>query len=184
MTKQKELKRSYEKKGKRKQMVLISHRGNITHPIPEEENRPYYIQKALDQGYHVEIDVRYIDNELYLGHDGPDYLVDLVWLMNRKDKLWIHTKNFAALDYLIRYNLQVFYHQLEDHTIIGNSKVEWANRNVLWSHNIKEASDCSIIPLISNEDIDNHLMHIDDELYEFDHYYGICSDYVARIKSY
>ena len=38
-------------------MILISHRGNINGPNPEMENNPEYIQKALDLGYDVEVDV-------------------------------------------------------------------------------------------------------------------------------
>ena len=39
-------------------MILIAHRGNIDGPNPEMENNPQYIDKAIDSGYNVEIDVR------------------------------------------------------------------------------------------------------------------------------
>ena len=38
-------------------MILISHRGNITGPNKEMENKPEYIEKTLKMGYDVEIDV-------------------------------------------------------------------------------------------------------------------------------
>ena len=53
-------------------MILISHRGNIMGPNPEQENHPDYIREALNIGYDVEIDVWYTD-KFMLGHDKPQY---------------------------------------------------------------------------------------------------------------
>ena len=101
-------------------MKLISHRGNINGPIPEIENNPSYIKKAIELGYDVEIDVRVHNDELFLGHDTPDYKINISWLFYLSDRLWIHTKNFEALNLLIDVqDLKVFYHQLESHTIIN-----------------------------------------------------------------
>ena len=148
-------------------MKLISHRGNIDGPIPEIENNPLYIKKAIELGYDVEIDIRLHNDELFLGHDTPDYRVDIPWLFMLSDKLWIHTKNFEALNLLIDiHDLKVFYHQLESHTIINNSKI-------IWSHNLIEASIKSIIPLLSDNDIDKWVKK---------DVYGVCSDYVNKLK--
>ena len=40
------------------------------------ENRPGHINKALWQGFDVEIDVWYIDDEFWLGHDIPHYKIE------------------------------------------------------------------------------------------------------------
>src|SRR5215472_14024925 len=100
-------------------MILISHRGNIDGLYPAEENRPEYIDRAIAAGYDVEMDVRFIGRQLFLGHDTPDYPVSLEWLLQRKDWLWVHCKNFNALSALIDEDLRVFYHQKENHTIIN-----------------------------------------------------------------
>jgi hypothetical protein len=50
-------------------MIIISHRGNLYGPDKENENKPDQIQKVLNLGYYVEIDVWFIDEKLYLGHD-------------------------------------------------------------------------------------------------------------------
>ena len=50
-------------------MVLISHRGNINGPILEMENKPDYIDKAINLGYEVEIDVWYENDKLWLEDD-------------------------------------------------------------------------------------------------------------------
>ena len=102
-------------------MILISHRGNITGRIPEAENRPAYIQDTLVLGYDVEIDVRMKEGQLYLGHDHPQYRVELDWLLERKDKLWVHTKDFESLNLLINTDLRVFFHEQERHSIINNT---------------------------------------------------------------
>ena len=77
-------------------MKAISHRGNIKGPVPDKENRPSYIDCAIGNGYDVEIDVRSIDGELWLGHDEPQYKVEHKWLWIRRKNLWIHCKNLQA----------------------------------------------------------------------------------------
>ena len=69
-------------------MILISHRGNIDGKFESYENEPNYIDNAIKEGYEVEVDVWYIDNILYLGHDKPQYDVDFRWFRDRLTKLW------------------------------------------------------------------------------------------------
>lgn len=149
-------------------MILISHRGNIDSIIPERENAPDYINEAIAKGYDVEMDVRFINGRLFLGHDTPDYQISLEWLLQRKDWLWVHTKNFAALQCLIDQDLRIFYHQKENHTIINNC-------NLIWSHELSEASEKSIIPLLSEKDLENYPLYSDKV-------YGVCSDFVERVR--
>ena len=42
-------------------MILISHRGNLNGPKPDQENSPNYINNAISKGYNVEIDVWFKD---------------------------------------------------------------------------------------------------------------------------
>lgn len=144
-------------------MILISHRGNLSGLEPGRENTTEFIQEAIDKGYDVEIDVRLLDNGLYLGHDDPDYPVELSWLAARRDFLWIHAKNFPALDFFMGHGLRVFYHQLEKHTVIGNTQF-------VWSHDLSEASERSIVPMLSLQDV------LDNE--GNDGFHGVCSDYI------
>lgn len=146
-------------------MKLISHRGNIDSLKPDLENSPKYIDAAINLGYDVEIDIRLINDELFLGHDAPDYKITLKWLLDRKNNLWIHTKNFTALSYLIDYDIKTFYHKKEDHVIINNC-------NLIWSHNLYEANEKSIIPLLNISEMNNINYNV----------YGICSDFVLNIR--
>jgi hypothetical protein len=145
-------------------MILISHRGNINGEKLLLENTPTYIDNALKRGYEVEIDVWYIDG-FYLGHDGPQYKIELDWLLERQDKLWIHCKNFNALTQSIKTNLKLFYHEKEDYTIISNK--------CIWAHNLNNIDDKCIIPLLSKEDVIN---------WKPKKVLGVCSDYIELLK--
>ncbi len=148
-------------------MILISHRGNTNKTFPDRENSPSYIDEAIKQGYDVEVDVRLIGNKLFLGHDTPDYPVTLTWLLDRKIYLFVHTKNFGALSHLIDSELRIFYHQKENHTIINNC-------DLIWSHNLAEANEKSIIPLLSQENIRH---------FSGTQVAGICSDFVELLST-
>jgi len=153
-------------------MKLISHRGNIDGPNPLEENSPEYIEKALIEGFHVEIDIRYdtYDKKLYLGHDEPQYLIDWFWLSKYKDFLWIHCKNIEAL-YEFSYGtsgFNYFWHQNDDFTL--------TSRNYIWTYPGKSYTPKSVIVMPEwNMPVD-----VFSDLKAFN-CYGICSDYIKRL---
>ena len=149
-------------------MFFISHRGNIDGIKPELENTQLYIDEAIALGYDVEIDVWEENDKLYLGHDKPEREVDFDWLLERKEKLWVHTKNFNALYHLLNSDLRIFYHEKENHTIINNC-------NIIWSHELREANKLSIIPLLS-------LVQVEQWFYTTKPVFGVCSDYIRRFK--
>ena len=104
-------------------MILIAHRGNINGKIEKFENNPNYIDSAIEQGYDVEIDVWYHQHEFWLGHDEPSYEINLKWLTDRKDFLWIHCKDLITIDMLRdlqihnKTDLHYFFHDEDDCTI-------------------------------------------------------------------
>ena len=102
-------------------MKLISHRGNLNGKIPKEENSPKYILNALKEGFDVEIDVWYKDDNFFLGHDGPEYEVETKFLENKK--LWCHAKNLDALFNLSKTNSIYFWHQEDDYTLTSNGYI-------------------------------------------------------------
>jgi hypothetical protein len=81
-------------------MKIISHRGNLNGPCKPLENSIPYINIAINQGFDVEIDVRYVNERFYLGHDEPEYEVPIGWLVENKNKLLIHCKDIFSLDVL------------------------------------------------------------------------------------
>ena len=151
-------------------MVLISHRGNIDGKNIDLENQPSYIDSAIKSGYNVEIDVWYIDNKLYLGHDNLDYQIDIEWLKRRIGKLWIHCKNLYAVEYfhnntdvMIRGYGNYFFHNTDDTTI--------TSKGYLWVYPGKQPikNSISVLPEIHNDDISQC--------------YGICSDIIKQYKN-
>jgi hypothetical protein len=80
-----------------KSKIFISHRGNITGPNSNTENTPEAIEFAISMGYDCEIDVWYVDDVLYLGHDfhqnSSKEKIDKQFFSDHFNKLWIHCKN-------------------------------------------------------------------------------------------
>ena len=142
-------------------MILISHRGNIDGIVFKRENTQSYIQDAIDLGYDVEIDVRLIDGQLWLGHDGPQYKVEHSWLQPRKEYLWIHCKDLAAAKECWEY--QSFCHTSDPYTYTTTGKV--------WLHDLSMKVNDAIIPLID-----------DPIIYLAQKPYAICTDYPYLLK--
>jgi glycerophosphoryl diester phosphodiesterase len=150
-------------------MILISHRGNIDGINPNYENTLPYIDKAINAGYEVEIDLRTFVDGLWLGHDEPQYRVSLNWLQDRKDKLWIHCKDLESCKTLLGHDptFKLFCHQSDEFTLTSNGKI--------WLHDLKQTIDSyTIIPLLSKTEIQNH-KHVAPKAY------GVCSDYISLL---
>jgi len=142
-------------------MILISHRGNID-GISQSENRPTYIDNAIQLGYDVEVDIWYNNKKIYLGHDFGQYQIDISWLENRKSKLWIHCKNHQALELMCETDLHYFWHDEDDVTI--------TSKGIIWAHpKIKPLEkSIAVLPEIESWDVDTCL--------------GVCSDYIKQYK--
>jgi hypothetical protein len=143
-------------------MILISHRGNINGRILEIENKPDYIDNAIKSGFNVEIDMWWIDNQIYLGHDEPQYKISNEWLGNRIDKLWIHCKNIELLNWIKNTSLHYFWHE--------NDTVTLTSKNYIWVYPGKQPiiGSIAVLPEINNDDISKCI--------------GICSDYIKKYK--
>lgn len=148
-------------------MKLISHRGNIIGQMPSCENEPTYIDRAISEGFDVEIDVWYIKTEeynwqLFLGHDNPQYRVNQSWFIERTTNLWIHCKNIEAIEFFNDSNYNYFWHQ-EDTLTITSHKYIWAYPG---KQPIKNS--IAVMPELYNDEISKCL--------------GICSDYIKKYK--
>ena len=104
-------------------MILISHRGNIKGANSSDENRPEYINNALNLGYNVETDVWFKNNSFYLGHDMPQFKIDKSFLINKK--IWCHAKNFNSLYEMSKINCHYFWHEEDKYTITSKGYI-WA----------------------------------------------------------
>jgi glycerophosphoryl diester phosphodiesterase len=154
-------------------MKLIAHRGNVDGPNPLLENQPETIDKAIQLGFDVEIDIRYdtLDGEFYLGHDDPQYLVTSYWLAQRMENLWIHCKNIDALYHFATktggYNY--FWHQEDDYTL--------TSKGYIWTYPGKTYTSKSII-VMPETIVDKNNLN-DMRGYNC---FGICSDFVGKLS--
>ena len=152
-------------------MKIISHRGNIRGRVPSRENAPSYIDCALGNGYDVEIDVNYVNGELWLGHDEPQYKVTHTWIQERSQYLWLHCKDFESAKECWKY--QAFCHSCDPFIYTSNGKI--------WLHgendNLYTLDDMTIIPVINKQ-----------ESISFNTAngvpFGVCTDYPAILKDY
>jgi hypothetical protein len=144
-------------------MKFISHRGNIDGKNLNLENHPDYILSAIDKGYDCEIDVWYLDNNLYLGHDLHQNKIDLNFINNIKEKLWIHCKNIDAFLFFNNTDFNFFWHENDKITLTSHKKI-WA-----FPGNQPIDSSISVLPELFNEK-------------KLERCYGICSDYIANYK--
>lgn len=148
-------------------MKIISHRGNIKGKVESKENRPSYIDCAIQLGYEVEVDVRYNDNQFWIGHDEPQYKVGFEWIMKRLDNIWYHCKDLDSASQFSKLNsdIKYFCHSQDPYVLTSTGH--------LWVHDLSMNLDQNcIIPLISEKDIEDY-----DGILP----YAICTDYVKRI---
>ena len=146
-------------------MILIAHRGNIDGPNQQLENTPQYIENAILKGFNVEIDLRYEDGKLRLGHDNGMTNVSLEWLLSLSDKLWIHCKNLNSLKYLYNTELNYFWHQEDDFTLTSHK--------FIWAYPYKDVTELSVIVCTTEEETIRHKSQQDC--------YGVCSDYIEKL---
>ena len=141
-------------------MILISHRGNINVQNNQKENVPSYIDLALNKNYDVEVDVHCIENNVYLGHDLPQYHVTYNWLYERRNKLWVHCKNINAVTELQNKDLHYFWHE--------NDTLTLTSRGIIWAYpgNQPIKNSIAVLPELNNDNINKCL--------------GICSDYILN----
>ena len=146
-------------------MILISHRGNLKGPHPDE-NHPDYILRALVAGFNVEIDVWFINGKFKLGHDEPTYDFPFELFENHFSKLWLHCKNVEAMVALNEFPnenlLNYFFHQEDDITL--------TSKGYIWAYPGKQPikNSIAVMPELNKDDLTQAI--------------GICSDYIKDYK--
>ena len=141
---------------------LISHRGNFIGPEPSQENKPSTILNAIDNGFDCEIDIWFINEELFLGHDESSYMTSLSFLSEIEEFIWIHCKNFEALEYFNLTNkFNYFWHEEDRFTITSSGYI--------WTYPGNIVGENSVI--VNN----------DKKISEYN-CYGVCSDYISLYK--
>jgi len=148
---------------KTREMIKISHRGNLRGPNKDRENSPQYIKEALEKGYNVEVDVWLQGTKLFLGHDEPQYETNIEFLKNKS--LWCHCKNIAALHFLIEKDVRCFFHDVDDATLTSDGYI--------WTYPGKELTDKSICVMPERDE-----WNISNDVA------GVCSDYIDNFEEF
>jgi hypothetical protein len=144
-------------------MIYIAHRGLLNGPS-QWENAPWAIEEAITVCGNAEIDLWEIDGFFKLGHDEPKYDVSWKWLREHSNGLWIHCKNFQALETLTGFYSQwnFFWHEKDAATL--------TSKGYIWAYPGKQPilNSIAVLPELYDDDISKCL--------------GICSDYVLKYR--
>lgn len=149
-------------------LKIISHRGNLQGPKTCDENSLDAIHNAIKNRFDVEIDIWYLNGDFFLGHDEAAYKIKIDQLMPIKDRLWVHCKNFAALDELYGSDFNYFFHHGDDHTL--------TSKGYIWTFPGKDLGKNNILVM------PEYAMPLDD-VYKLTAW-GICSDYALSIREW
>lgn len=146
---------------------IIAHRGNLNGPDPKTENSIESIQKCLEAGFDVEVDVwlRTDNGEIWLGHDEPQYhLEDTKLLLD--PRIWCHAKNLEAAYWLQTVKAHWFWHQEDDFAL--------TSKGIFWTYPGKRLCNNSVavMPELKHHEPTLHLT------------YGICTDWPNRYIDY
>ena len=145
-------------------MILIAHRGNTNGRFESYENEPNYIDKAINEGFDVEVDVWVKDKDIFLGHDTAQYGVNFRWLKDRISKLWIHCKNIEAVEFFSKheYDYHYFWHQEDTLTLTSHKYI------CVYPGKQPIKNSIAVMPETYNDDISNCI--------------GVCSDYIKNYR--
>jgi hypothetical protein len=146
-------------------MLHIAHRGNLNGPNPKKENRPTYLLEAISKGFYVETDLWVLkNNDLYLGHDKPQYKITINFLLGIKNKLFCHCKNIKALHFLLKNypEIECFYHDKDDCVL--------TSKNNIWTF---PGKDLTLLSICVMPERVSQIPH---------NCLGVCTDYPLKYK--
>ena len=154
-------------------MKIICHRANLNGSESWLENKPEQIDRCINLGYDVEVDVRYdpLTQVFWLGHDEPKFKISWKWMANRHRHLWIHCKDITTLYEFTKYShagYQYFWHQEDDFALTSN--------NYIWTYPGKPYTPNTIMVMPET------FMSL-DKLKNLKTYncYGVCTDYPSEL---
>lgn len=142
---------------------LIAHRGNVFGPSIGNENSLDLIQLAIDVcDYDCEVDLWAFEYEnLFLGHDHPQWMVSREFLSKYSDRLWIHAKNLEALEFCLLYGYHCFWHENDQRVL--------TSRGFIWTYPGQKIGPMSVLVCLDPT----------FDLTEFKGY-AVCGDYIGK----
>ena len=144
---------------------IISHRGNIVGPDSANENKPWFIDQAINKGFDVEIDFWAVNGTCFLGHDNPETKISFNFLSDRADYLWCHAKDIVSLKFLLQKEIHCFYHDSDAVTL--------TSRGYMWTYpggKLTSKSICLIPEKFSTQNLG------------LKNCYGLCTDFPIKFS--
>lgn len=158
---------------------IIAHRGNLLGPNKKYENTIFAIKKCIEEGFDVEIDVRYdsASDKLYLGHDSYAEVIDIVFLELHIDRLWIHCKTLETLNYFAGSKYSYFWHE-DDYFTLTSCHDIWAHPKSYSHTSILHypTKYTNAILVLPENAVGGSIFEIPNNVY------GVCTDYPYEIK--
>lgn len=151
-------------------MRIIAHRGNTSGPLSVSENAPKSIERMIEDGFDAEIDLWLLpEGTFFLGHDKPEYKIELRWLIKSNENLWIHCKNMNALEFFShsKEKFKFFFHDKDSYTLVSNGRI--------WVYPGKELPKGSICVLPELNRDKNGYLSLPENLF------GVCTDYPYEV---
>ena len=147
-------------------MKIIAHRANINGSNLASENRLSQIKKCIDLGYDIEIDIWFLKNNLFLGHDNPQEVISEEKLFEIKERCWIHCKNLEAINYFNKFGIiyNYFWHE--------NDKYTLTSKGFIWTYPGESLCQNSICVMPELELPQNNLSILKQK-----NFAGICTDF-------
>lgn len=114
-----------------KQTRIIAHRGNYNGMSGEDENNAIACERAMINGFDVELDVILYDSEnhgVFTGHDKIESYIPIDILNEYQEKykqdIWFHAKTFDAFNALMGQSLpdqyHLFFHDKDLFTVVDD----------------------------------------------------------------
>lgn len=141
-------------------MKLIAHRGNWQGREHEYENSIPLILRAIAQGFDVEIDVYFINDTWYFGHDYAYHEVPKILIDQLSKYAWFHAKNYNTFCALLQNNCHCFFHDHDDYTL--------TSQRIIWAYSGKYVSSDYPSIAVMPESTEGFVVPQD--------IYGVCSD--------
>ena len=153
-------------------MKIIAHRANLYGPSPETENTPAAIEKVIEHGFDVEIDLHFMYPYFYLGHDKPQYRVYLNQISewSKSSTIYLHCKTLDGLTRVMSEgvassSLIPFFHDQDDCILLKSGKI-WVHpkvfEDIFWYYHLDKTI------AVVNKPV---------EYKDMEGLYGVCTDY-------
>jgi hypothetical protein len=158
-------------------MHIIAHRGLLDGPNPDRENSPYMIDYATEQGFEVEVDLRYNDGSWWLGHYISHYEIPVSFVL--RPHIWSHCKTVETF-YKMREVCESIDPALINYFYHDSDKVVLTSTGAIWTYmGIPETQHTESICVLPEVTYGWDNM---EEIVNSGKWAGFCTDYPVRLS--